>query len=340
MKKILLIIIGLTSGIIITEVFLRTPFYQINYQKSEGWWKWYWHTQRTNNSPTHLPEIYEFDPLLGWIPKKDTKAQLVDGTKVTINSEGFRAPDNYINQRKKNRIIAIGDSYTFGECADDEETYSYYLEKISEDTEVFNMGVHGYGLDQEYLKLKRALKYQPDMVIVGFYSDDVERVKYGFIDYQKPKFAFVGGKLTQVNQPLTDPKKYAGQFHLILSDILSMIYDKYYVNQEKVRSETNKIAMALLNEMQTAVVESGATMMLVNIPSYKELTSAGEANNPVYLSYCRKNSNLCLDPSEAINRYLQSQANPSTFFHCHYAKEIHQIIAGEIKKKRTELKKS
>ena len=74
----------------------------------------------------------------------------------------------------KNRILILGDSFTFGTNVSDEESYPYYLERLLPGTEVLNMGIEGYGHDQMLLYLKEeGLKYNPDIIIVGFLYCDI-----------------------------------------------------------------------------------------------------------------------------------------------------------------------
>ena len=56
------------------------------------------------------------------------------------------------------RVLAIGDSYTYGAEVNAEQTYSEQLEKLLPGSEVINMGVSAYGIDQAVIKY---LKYGP-----------------------------------------------------------------------------------------------------------------------------------------------------------------------------------
>lgn len=97
-----------------------------------------------------------------------------------INSQGIRTEDitavyNYTTS--KFRIITIGDSITYGYKAEFNETYSQQLEKLFQskgyNVEVINMGVNGYNTEQEAEKiLKVALKFNPDLIIVGYVHND------------------------------------------------------------------------------------------------------------------------------------------------------------------------
>jgi lysophospholipase L1-like esterase len=76
--------------------------------------------------------------------------------------------------------MVIGDSFTFGKGVNLEETYAKQLERLLRDAnfscEVMNCGVIGYVMWQNLEVLKRkALSYQPDLVILGVFLNDIGR---------------------------------------------------------------------------------------------------------------------------------------------------------------------
>lgn len=225
----------------------------------------------------------------------------------------------------------MGDSYTFGQCVGDRETYSYYLEAILPYTEVLNFGVKAYGFDQMLLRLPSALAFQPDIVIVGFYNDDVERVKYSFIDYQKPKFALVDGQLELINASLTHPEKYAKQFHLLTADVFSIFWDKYFKNRIKEAEMTTNITISILSAMKKAVNQANALLYLIYLPTYGEVSANSPDPHRAYQKFCNNNDKYCLNPTNALFKFIQGRSNPKSYFSCHYAKEIHEVIANYVK---------
>jgi lysophospholipase L1-like esterase len=102
-------------------------------------------------------------------------------TTVIINSEGFRDHEYPVEKRNGTyRIAVIGDSFTFGQGVESEDTYPKQLESllnngmIDGNYEVMNFGVISYNTFQEVKFLKnKALKYNPDLVIVGYLSNDI-----------------------------------------------------------------------------------------------------------------------------------------------------------------------
>jgi len=97
------------------------------------------------------------------------------------------------------RIVTLGDSFTMGHEVNADDTYSMVLEqslrKYGVSVEVLNTGVSGYGTAEECLYLERELfKYSPDLVIVGFFGNDlVDNVRSSL-------FALKGKELTQIGQ--------------------------------------------------------------------------------------------------------------------------------------------
>ena len=111
-------------------------------------------------------------------------------TTIKINSEGLRDHE-YTRERDPQtfRILALGDSFTFGIGVNSEQTYAKVLESmLNRDQpaggpkrfEVVNAGVDAYGTEQEYRNLRELLgRYRPDLVMVGLYSNDVSDVMGG-----------------------------------------------------------------------------------------------------------------------------------------------------------------
>lgn len=100
--------------------------------------------------------------------------------EVTLNSDGFR--DEEIPKVKPPsglRIVCLGDSWTFGANANQQQAYPQLLKALlrkefpEDHVEVINLGVVGYSSYQGLELLKRsALKLNPDIVIIGFAMND------------------------------------------------------------------------------------------------------------------------------------------------------------------------
>ena len=130
------------------------------------------------------------------IPRMVRKKKFIkNGTEITIkiNSLGWR--DREISLEKQEdtfRIVALGDSITFGWGVELYETYVKQLETIlkkqnsHKNYEVINISIEDLGLQEELKLLKQVgLSFQPDLVLLGFYLNDARPIG-GFSNELKP----------------------------------------------------------------------------------------------------------------------------------------------------------
>ncbi len=106
----------------------------------------------------------------------------IDGSwRFTVDKQGFRDRRNFPYDKGGNslRIIALGDSQTEGFEVRQEHTYAAVIEKYLDGrkrgAEVINAGVSGFSTAEEAVFLEyEGLKYDPDVVVLGFYANDFE----------------------------------------------------------------------------------------------------------------------------------------------------------------------
>jgi len=130
--------------------------------------------RRSNNTRLYSELIPNFEQIYdgNWI--------CLPPTVIRINSYGFRDYE-YSPEKSHNtyRIIALGDSYTFGLGVNLTDTYPKILERLlnerngSKRYEVLNFGIPGAGLIEkvELLK-KKGIFFNPDLLIFQWSSDD------------------------------------------------------------------------------------------------------------------------------------------------------------------------
>lgn len=103
-------------------------------------------------------------------------------TTVHVNSHGYRGAEFEVPKRPGvRRVLAIGDSFTFGWGVEDGETYPARLEGfLEDDVEVVNAGfAAGYYPDTYYVYLREyALALEPDLIVIGLYvGNDLDHDK-------------------------------------------------------------------------------------------------------------------------------------------------------------------
>jgi hypothetical protein len=94
------------------------------------------------------------------------------------NALGLRGPEVAPKRPGEHRILAIGDSFTYGHGVGDDETYPAVLATVLRprlgDVTALNAGVPGYSTDQTYtFFLRHGAALEADLLLVGVHCSDV-----------------------------------------------------------------------------------------------------------------------------------------------------------------------
>lgn len=167
---------------------------------------------------------YRHDPELGWFPIAGSTKQYKASRTISIrnNSHGFR--DHEYGPKERPRVAVVGDSFVWGFDVEQSERLTEALQKLWPTWEVMNLGVSGYGTDQEYLLLQRWFdRLQPDVVLLVFSGDNdrddnITNSRYG---YFKPFFRKAGGSLNLSGVPVfRELPHLATQHELLFKSLL------------------------------------------------------------------------------------------------------------------------
>ncbi len=141
----------------------------------EAWVRLSWDDKRGT------PGFYVSDPVRGQRLAAGYSGWFA-GVPVRTNSLGFRDDRDYTIGKAPDtvRILVLGDSVTFGHGTRFETSYPYLVEQRLKQWrpdvrwEIWNLGVPGYNTGQELSYLQEVgPRYQPDLVVVGFYGNDL-----------------------------------------------------------------------------------------------------------------------------------------------------------------------
>jgi hypothetical protein len=143
--------------------------------------------------------LYRYDPGLGWFPVPNGRAHFRASRGITVvnNSDGFRAPE-YVPTTKPG-VLFVGDSFVWGYDVEAEERFTEKLQDSHPEWAVYNLGISGYGTDQEYLLLQKYFDGFKPRVVFLVYSietdddDNSTNARYG--GYYKPYCTVEGNRL-------------------------------------------------------------------------------------------------------------------------------------------------
>jgi GDSL-like lipase/acylhydrolase family protein len=181
------------------------------------------------------------------------------------------------------RILAFGDSFTFGEDVGDAETFCHRLGGLLPGVEVLNFGVRGYGHDQMLLYLKEAAaRYQPDVVLLGYVTDDATRNLSGFRDFAKPRYALEDGRLVLHGTPVPTPEEVlaAEPYRSKLLDLATILGQGAAWRDGRRQRQATDLTFAILREFFREVGALHARPLVVDLPVWDELRVSDPAPLP------------------------------------------------------------
>jgi lysophospholipase L1-like esterase len=124
---------------------------------------------------------FELDPDLIYRlrPANAVRWSSPEFTEVShTNALGLRGAAVAAKALGEQRVLALGDSFTYGHGVQDAEAYPAVVETLlrarGHDLQVLNAGVPGYSTDQSYTyALRDGLALEPDVVLLGVHCSDV-----------------------------------------------------------------------------------------------------------------------------------------------------------------------
>lgn len=297
------------------------------YVESTGWWREHWLRGRPGPVPKEFVELH---PELGWVPAPKLRKLKLNGVRINTNSAGMRGAREYPLERTgAPRLVAVGDSFTFGQCVTDAESFPGRLEQLLPGSEVLNLGVMGYGHDQALQRLRvHGLAYRPDVVLLGFHRMDMARNRLAFRDYAKPRFVLEDGdRLALDNVPVPMPEEVLGSLRPRLWNYVLVWWNRRYWERD---NETElALTRAIVKQMAADAAGAGARFAVVYLPEQKDVEQA----EPTPLSWlaetCAEVGVPLVSPVLRIHEALRGE-DLEEHFDCHYSPRVYGLVAEEI----------
>lgn len=261
--KIFLICLGILISLFTAEIYFRVFNPQI--------------------VPNQQDKLFTYNSIYGWSFIPDKKARVVSygefDTEVKINSIGIRDREYTVEKLSGiKRIAVLGDSIVSALQVYPEQIFTYLLEQKSENTQVMNFGVPGYGPTQELLFLQtEILKYKPDKVIlvlsVGTDFDDLLGTYDWNFGYHRPKAvlkdqsSYVLENIPVAKPPAVDlkPVKYLPDSHLV-QFLSNLLYQKTNLKNLNVDYEIRFFKKNPPPEIMTA-----ADLLKLELEEFKQI---------------------------------------------------------------------
>lgn len=158
---------------------------------------------------SHRLPLFVSSPRTGWAVRPDfSEADVaMSGGRFRLSTDryGRRLTGDPTASRASwpaRTVVLVGDSFVFGLGVDDRDTFAWLLAQRLPDHRIVNLGVPGWGTDQELAELEEVLQSRSaprvsDIVVVVFENDfrDVQRTFDPYLGRRKPRFHINGTML-------------------------------------------------------------------------------------------------------------------------------------------------
>lgn len=289
--------------------------------------------------PAVAGEVWIHDDLLGHRLRPNLGRTMFDSAWVTSGNTGTRGPRSYsyVKPVGTTRMVAVGDSFTFGQEVDDDQTWPAVLEQLAESREVINLGASAYGQDQALLALREeGLKYSPDIVLFGYYTADTKRNLVRWFCAPKPVFRRSGESFRLSNVPVPSAEAEiarARQSSLALA-LTQVSLAELWSRFVPPAPEGDDLEAFLLSEMASTAARAGSRFVVVRLPDEYEVAEPAARMPPGFAAYCGREGALCVDTGPALNAfYSAEQGQRSALFRRnHYTPAANRVVALDVER--------
>jgi hypothetical protein len=255
----------------------------------------------------------EHDARLGFVPKADYAGRdNVWGTQVTILPTGLRSNGAAALPFDRSGVLAVGDSFTFGDQVSDADTWPAQLEQRL-GRPVRNGGVFGYGFDQSVLRAEKLLtvdRLDVDTLVVSLVPDDLKRAELSRRYSPKPWFALVGDGIELRGVPVPDTSsdneldrqwlRRAMGYSALLDTLFWNAAPTWWVGQPReVREHPEgtglELGKRLVDYVDGVCKERGVRMLLVLQGQRPEMAAGTPVRAPEVVAYARERGIAAVD---------------------------------------------
>lgn len=255
--------------------------------------------------PEEQSSVYEPDPLRGYRLRPGLRGARHGDVLIHSNSVGARG-SREIAERKPDgvlRLVALGDSFTFGDNAEEENTWPAQLATLLPGTEVVNLGASAYAHDQMLITLQEAVPaLKPDIVVLGFMNTDITRNDTSRFCAEKPHFVQRDGQWRLENVPVPSPQEIERRYTRLplvwtLTGALVETMKEYAGASEPSVDRDAQVTRYVFGEIRKSCNDLGIRFLTVFIPAPPELSDRRWPDRTVFRGICNSLELECLDTS-------------------------------------------
>lgn len=250
---------------------------------------------------TPLVSFHQSDPVIGWRGRPGITLRFVQrpdfDVVVSHDAEGFRRSEPPRPDGATERVLMLGDSFTWGWGVGQGEVFTDVLQtRLAPRIAIYNRGVNGVGTAQEYLLLRSELARRSFRHVVLLFFENDLRDNVSPKQGRRPYFELVGGELEPRNQPpapLLGPVRrfltsHSRVFQLVdlqrmmlhagREDPDGAVHDRNDHEVDPQKLPGAEVTARLLAEIRDLCAAEGARFTLVYVPHASELARLPSPN--------------------------------------------------------------
>jgi len=284
----------------------------------------------------HRAPLVVSDEQAGWVLAPDLRDQVRvgDGGQYVISTDGEGHRITHANGEHsaaiKPSLILVGDSFVQGQAVNDTETFGWILAHETA-LNVVNLGVLGYGTDQELVNLGAYLEAHPtlevrDVVVLVFDNDfiDVQLDSHPALGRSKPCFRLRDGRLA------------AAGYRLGLSDRLMDLSSLYWLinskrallfkNPEPGVAGGREVVLACVAAMRKIAARRGARFHLL---AHRHLRGLKPFPDSVWAEFLHRSGAWDITP----RLRAMKGPDPLGYDRGHWSAAGHRMVAALVKER-------
>jgi hypothetical protein len=206
---------------------------------------------------------------------------------------------------------------------------------------VLNAGVGAYGIDQAFLRAELLLdQYDPDIVILSFISDNINRTEYSYYPYGrgwKPYFAYEGGSLILRNVPVPQAPVPRGSrssqtlrrvlgYSILANTVLDRIARQWVI--ERIHHDGDNVSVDLLVRLDGLTKGRRGQFMAIALATNGRI--GDNARLPNLVKRAREKGVTVLDLSAKMLKLEPSQLQNLFMPGGHYSPAMNRLVAEQI----------
>ncbi len=298
--------------------------------------------RRIAKTPTTMGfSINEPHPTRGWWPKPNLDRAEAFGVRYSTNRFGHRTL--FAEYDRPVDALVLGDSFTFGVDAEDEDAWTHRLAVSLPGANIVNLGMGGFGVDQMLITLREEIDtYDPKLILVCFISADLMRASLSFRDFSKPRFELRDGELVETGEFVTGTvsevvEKLESELKVLRAIFSIRTFHMAYslITRLRLKLTSYDLNARLVEEIAALARSRRVPVLFVYFPYLEEATDASLAPEPGEQLL----EELRVRGFDVVNfrTFFLRHPDPAYNFRSHYTQPLTKAVADVLRQKVREM---